>query len=281
MLPRTILILMLFAVAGPAIAATSAAPIQPGETEAWVKVDVPFVPTPPPVIDAMLKVAAVGPGDVLYDLGSGDGRTPIVAARDFGVKKAIGIELNPNRIKDANVAAQTTGVTDRVTFIEGDIFKVDFSDATFVTMYLFDQVNLRLRPRILNELKAGTRIVSHQFHMFDWPPDDKVMVQGKVPVYFWVVPAKVAGTWKGTVGLESLSLDLTQKFQMVSGAVRLGAMKATISTAKLTGAALTFDATVKHDGADEPLHFEGQLTADALTGALVIGGAAKTITLQR
>ena len=156
---------------------TPVAPQGPG----WVKLDVPYVPTSPAVIEAMMKVANVGPDDIVYDLGSGDGRISIAAVLQNKAQQAVGIELNPNRVADAVANAQKLGVQDRVTFIEGDVFKVDFHNATVVTMYLLDNVNLRLRPRIMNELAPGTRIVSHQFHMSNWTPDETVFVN-TVPI---------------------------------------------------------------------------------------------------
>lgn len=202
---RASLVLLPF-LAGTLPAVSGEAPQQ------WVKLDVPYVPTPPVTIAAMLEIASVGPNDILYDLGSGDGRIPITAVRDRGVKKAVGIELNPARIVDAKENARIVGVTDKVSFIEGDVFKVDFKAATVVTMYLFDNVNLRLRPRILDELKPGMRGVSHQFHMSSWTPDDKVMVQNKVPVYLWIVPAKVDGVWEEKSAIRRSSFTSVSHF---------------------------------------------------------------------
>lgn len=142
----------------------------------WIKLDVPYVRTPSAVVDAMLAMADVNSEDTVYDLGSGDGRIVIAAVKDRGAKRGVGIELNPVRIREATEFAKQAGVADRVTFVEGDIFTADFSAASVVTMYLWDNVNLRLRPRLLDELVPGTRVVSHQFHMFDWTPDKQDMV---------------------------------------------------------------------------------------------------------
>ncbi|HVL57281.1 MAG TPA: methyltransferase domain-containing protein, partial [Burkholderiaceae bacterium] len=144
--------------------------------------DVLFVPTPPDVIDAMLRVAQVGPNDVLYDLGSGDGRIPIAAAQRHGTR-AIGIDIDPERIREANANARRAGVSDRVRFIEGDLFEMDLSEATVITLYLLPRLNLKLRPRLL-QLKPGTRIVSHAFDMGDWAPERYLDVGGRA-VYFW------------------------------------------------------------------------------------------------
>jgi precorrin-6B methylase 2 len=151
--------------------------------------DVPYVPTPQPVVDAMLKVAKVGKNDVLYDLGSGDGRIVNTAAQKFGTR-GVGIDINPERIQEANENAKKAGVTDRVKFVQQDLFTTDFSEATVVTLYLLPEVNAKLRPKILSELKPGTRIVSHAFDMGDWKPEQTLNVDGKT-IYYWVVPEKV------------------------------------------------------------------------------------------
>ncbi|MHC5749235.1 MAG: class I SAM-dependent methyltransferase [Nostoc sp.] len=151
--------------------------------------DVPYVPTPQPVVDAMLQVAKVNKNDVLYDLGSGDGRIVNTAAQKFGTR-GIGIDINPERIQEANTNAQKAGVTDRVKFVQQDLFTTDFSEATVVTLYLLPEVNAKLRPKLLSELKPGTRIVSHAFDMGDWKPDQTLNVEGKT-IYYWVVPEQV------------------------------------------------------------------------------------------
>ncbi|MEH1951502.1 MAG: class I SAM-dependent methyltransferase [Nostoc sp.] len=151
--------------------------------------DVPYVPTPQPVVDAMLQVAKVGKNDVLYDLGSGDGRIVNTAAQKFGTR-GIGIDIDPDRIKEANANAQKAGVSDRVKFVQQDLFNTDFSEATVVTLYLLPEINVKLRPKLLSELKPGTRIVSHAFDMGDWKPQQTLNVEGKT-VYYWVVPEQV------------------------------------------------------------------------------------------
>ncbi|BAY75345.1 hypothetical protein NIES25_17880 [Nostoc linckia NIES-25] len=151
--------------------------------------DVPYVPTPQPVVDAMLKVAKVGKNDVLYDLGSGDGRIVVTAAQNFGTR-GIGIDIDPQRIKEANENAKKAGVTDRVKFVQQDLFNTDFSEATVVTLYLLPEINERLRPILLKQLKPGTRIVSHAFDMGEWKPDQTLNVEGKT-VYYWVVPKEI------------------------------------------------------------------------------------------
>jgi SAM-dependent methyltransferase len=148
--------------------------------------DVVYVPTPEAVVDEMLRVAKVGPQDVLYDLGSGDGRIPITAARRFGTR-GLGIDIDPQRVREARANAERAKVADKVRFVEGDLFELDLSEATVITLYLLPALNMRLRPRLL-ALKPGTRIVSHDFSMGDWEPEE-VLTVGYKTVYFWTVPA--------------------------------------------------------------------------------------------
>ncbi|OUL31021.1 SAM-dependent methyltransferase [Nostoc sp. RF31YmG] len=151
--------------------------------------DVPYVPTPQPVVDAMLKVAKVAKNDVLYDLGSGDGRIVITAAQKYGTR-GVGIDINPERIEEANQNAKKAGVSDRVKFVQQDLFNTNLSEATVVTLYLLPDINLKLRPKLFKELKPGTRIVSHAFDMGDWKPQQTLRVDGKT-VYYWVIPDKI------------------------------------------------------------------------------------------
>ena len=150
--------------------------------------DVIFVPTPQDVVEDMLRLANVQKGDLLYDLGSGDGRIPITAARRYGIK-ATGIDIDPDRIREANENARKAGVTKLVEFRQEDLFKADFHDATIVTLYLLPDLNVKLRPKLWDELKPGTRIVSHQFEMGTWKPEKKLESNGRT-IYFWTVPPK-------------------------------------------------------------------------------------------
>jgi SAM-dependent methyltransferase len=152
--------------------------------------DVIFVPTPEETVKEMLRLAGLKPGDVLYDLGSGDGRIPIAAARDYGVR-AVGIEIDPKLVAEAQEAARAAGVSERVTFRQEDLFRADFRDATVVTLYLSDRLNVLLRPKLLRELRPGTRIISHDFRMGVWEPEQVVRVPWKSlyrTVYVWTVP---------------------------------------------------------------------------------------------
>lgn len=148
--------------------------------------DVPYVPTPQIVVNQMLAIADVNKNDVLYDLGSGDGRIVITAAQKFGTR-GVGIDINPQRIAEANANARQAGVTELVEFRQQDLFQTDFSEATVVTLYLLPEVNLRLRPKLLKELKPGTRVVSHAFNMGDWQPQRVEKIAGST-IYYWVVP---------------------------------------------------------------------------------------------
>ena len=151
--------------------------------------DVVYVPTPHETVQAMLKLGEVKRGDVLYDLGSGDGRIPIAAAKQFGVR-GVGIDIDPERIAEANANAKQAGVANLVSFRQEDLFTADFSDATVVTLYLLPSLNEKLMPRLLSELKPGTRIVSHAFLMGDWEPEQTVQVNGGGPIYRWTVPQR-------------------------------------------------------------------------------------------
>lgn len=157
--------------------------------------DVPYVPTHEKVVAEMLRVANVRNDDVLYDLGSGDGRIVITAARQFGTR-GTGIDIDPARVRDAHENARRAGVADKVKFVQGDIFDARISDATVVTLYLLPAVNMRLRPKLLSELRPGTRIVSHNYDMGDWAPEKTIRVKtpaGDHTVYYWVVPRRAAG----------------------------------------------------------------------------------------
>jgi SAM-dependent methyltransferase len=169
-------------------AAAVAQPLKPLEKVP----EVPYVPTREKVVDEMLKVAKVGKNDVLYDLGCGDGRIPITAAKQFGTR-GVGVDIDPDRVREARENATKAGVSDRVKFFQQDLFETDIKDATVVTLYLLPDVNLRLRPKLLSELKPGTRVVSHNYDMGDWKPLRTITVnlpEGEHTVYFWIVPER-------------------------------------------------------------------------------------------
>ena len=189
-LPRSFRMSALIVAVALASAATVtvAQPLKPLEKSP----EVPYVPTRERVVDEMLKIANVGKNDVLYDLGSGDGRIPIAAAKRFGTR-GVGVDIDPDRVREARENATKEGVSDRVKFFQQDLFETDIKDATVVTLYLLPDVNLRLRPKLLSELKPGTRVVSHNYDMGDWAPLKTVTVklpEGEHTVYFWIVPKK-------------------------------------------------------------------------------------------
>ncbi len=162
---------------------------EPEATTSQVDRDVPFVPTPEAVVDEMLQVANVNQNDVIYDLGSGDGRIVISAAQKYGAR-GVGIDVDPALVERANENARQAGVEDRAEFVQQDLFATDISDASVVTLYLLPEINLKLRPKLLEELEPGTRIVSHAFDMGDWEPEQVVEVDGRT-IYYWVVPEEI------------------------------------------------------------------------------------------
>ncbi len=177
--------------------------------------DVPYVGTRPATVDTMLDMAEVGPSDHVIDLGTGDGRILLSAAQERGAG-GVGVDLDPVLIDQATDAAASAGLTGRVIFLEQDLFDTPLHEADVVTMFLLPSVNLRLRPRLLEELEAGSRIVSNRFDMGDWRPDDVRRVGG-YEAYLWIVPAQVAGSWRLDVGESSIPLELEQSFQDVQG----------------------------------------------------------------
>ena len=199
--------------------------------------DVVWVPTTNELLAIMLQTAKVTSNDLVYDLGSGDGRIAIAAAKNFGAR-AVGIEFNPEMAKLAQRNVDRSGVSDRVKIINGDIFVEDFSKATVVTMYLLPELNIALRPTIL-KMKPGTRVTSHAFNMGDWDAD--IEIDSPAKAYYWVVPAQVAGEWVIT-GMEPgrAVLKLSQHYQKVGGTLQLGNESQALLNPRLDGAILSF-----------------------------------------
>jgi SAM-dependent methyltransferase len=239
--------------------------------------DVPFVPTNQPTVEAMLRIANVGPNDYVIDLGSGDGRILITAARLRGAR-GFGVDLDPRRVKEATENAKTAGVADRVQFFQRNLFDTKISEASVLTMYLLPRVNLELRPRLLAELKPGTRVVSHDFDMGDWEPDLKLSVRGTgSQVYFWVIPARVAGHWQVELadarGRQSFELEFTQKYQELEASTRGLDRPATIRDARVDGSRISF--TLIDDGQYvNRLRFEGAVRGNSIDGTARGDGAA-------
>jgi len=245
---------------------------------------VPYVPTPQEVVDRMLAMGKVGKNDYLIDLGSGDGRIVVTAAKRFGTR-GFGVDLNPARIEESVANAKAAGVTDLVAFYQRDLFETDLSSATVITMYLLPRVNLELRPRLLN-LRPGTRIVSHDFDMDDWRPDERAELDvkdkwgagssGKSSVYLWIVPAPVAGTWKFSLpaGARTNEYELTleQRFQNVAGTVRVAGRTAKVTAAKLNGAGIALDFTVDLGAGPVRHQLTGRADANAIAGRAKLSG---------
>lgn len=242
--------------------------------------DVRYDPSPPAVVRAMLEIADTGRGDVLYDLGSGDGRIVIAAARDFGVARATGVEIDPELVAESRRNAAAADVAERVRFVRADLFEYDFSDATVVTLFLLPSLNIRLRPRLLSELAPGTRIVSHEHDMDDWRPDDRRRV-GRHAIYLWIVPARAEGRWEWRADGGRYRLALQQRFQDVTGTLTVnGGDARVIGEATLRGARLRF--TVPGGGADTPrLRFEGRIDGDTLEGTLYRNGRDLGVSARR
>lgn len=201
--------------------------------------DVIWVPTNDAVADAMLKKADVKPGDLVFDLGSGDGKIAIAAAKNYGAT-TVGIEFNKDMADLATRNAARAGVSDKVKFINGDIFVEDFSKANVLTMYLLPDLNLKLRPTIL-KMTPGTRVVTNSFHMGDWEPDG-LIGSGYTQGYYFVVPGNAAGKWsiKGVEGGQVATLDLSQRYQRVGGTLTIGGKAQPVLGATLTGDRLKF-----------------------------------------
>jgi hypothetical protein len=203
--------------------------------------DVIWVPTPDEVVERMLTMAQTGPNDIHFDLGAGDGKIAIMAAKKFGAK-ATGIEYNPEMVKFGNEKAQAAGVAGvgpgKATIRQADIFATDFSSATVITLYLLPALNMKLRPTILS-MKPGTRVVSHSFTMEDWEADEISTMDGR-RAYFWMVPANVMGTWALDVGGQKTELTLEQTFQKINGSVTLGNVHGGLREARLRGPQIAF-----------------------------------------
>jgi hypothetical protein len=243
--------------------------------------EVPYVPTPQNVVEAMLTLAEVRPGDFVIDLGSGDGRIVITAARRFGAE-GLGIDLDTTLVREATELAKKAGVADRTTFIKQDIFDTDLSQATVLTLYLLPEYNIALRARILQQLRPGARVLSHDWDMGDWEPDEKVTVPAPEKtlggtqtstIYLWRVPAQVQGAWRARLGAGGeLELELEQKFQRVAGSVRYRNVQCPIEAATLTGDRLALRAC---EGSNR-LQLVGKVHPDRIVGTVTRGGAPPT-----
>jgi SAM-dependent methyltransferase len=221
------------------------------------RLDVPYVATDLEVVDAMLGLAEVKPGDYVIDLGSGDGRILIAAARSNGAR-GFGVDIDPARIRESNENARAAGVASRVTFRRQDLFATPLAEADVLTLYLLPEVNLRLRPRILAEMRPGARVVSHDFDMGDWRWDQRQRI-GSATIYLWTVPARIAGNWMLSAGGRSYPLVLAQQYQRLTGT----AGTARIEQGALNGERIRFRA----DLGDGRRTFEGRVGGNRIEGS--------------
>ena len=246
--------------------------------------DVVYVPTPQIVVDEMLMMAKINKSDYLIDLGSGDGRFVITAAKKHGAK-ALGVDLDTYLLKVANENARKENVTERVTFREQNLFETDLAGATVVSTYLLPEMNLKLRSKIL-KLKPGTRVVAHDYNMGDWYPDEQktlVVPEKKVGnagisyIFSWVVPALVAGKWQSQINVGGKDIayefDMEQFFQNIDGDASAGAMRGEMR-GKMTGEQVKFSLTGKSGQKLERHEFQGQVAGEAISGTVRIGEGA-------
>jgi precorrin-6B methylase 2 len=262
------LMLLAFAMTAPS---GSAAQSWQEDGQDWLNdkgLDVIYVPTPHDVVRRMLELAKIGPNDIHYDLGSGDGRVAIASVRDFNAKKSVGIDLDPQRIRESMDNHAKAGVGERVTFLNKNIFETDFSEANVVTLYLLNTLNLKLRPTIL-KMRPGTRIVTQSFTMYDWEADhfevvrfDENGYKGTRNVYLFIVPAAVEGKWTMSDGPKTIALDIKQQFQRFTGTATLAGVDLAIKDGKLNGAGIEF--SIEVDG--KPVKYEGKVEGNAITG---------------
>lgn len=252
--------------------------------------DTPYVQTPINVVKAMLKTAKVGPKDFVVDLGSGDGRMVITAAKEYGAR-GFGVDHDARLVRNANAAAAKEGVADRAVFYARDLYKTDIQRATVLSIYLLPEVNLMVRPKLFRELKPGTRIVSHDYDMGEWHPDAQFTLDapgkpvGRDPVskvFYWVVPANVTGKWTvavraGAKPLE-LGLDLVQKFQVVEGTIEANGERVALQDVKLVGTQLTFQALLEDaSGSKVPHEFSARVVGDSMEGSVKAGPSARSV----
>ncbi len=250
--------------------------------------DASFVATPQEVVTEMLHMARVMKNDVVYDLGCGDGRIVITAAKVYGAR-GVGVDIDPVRIKESNENAVKAGVMDRVKVLQQDLFETNLSEATVVTLYLLLEMNLRLRPKLFRELKPGSRVLSHEFGMGDWNPDNRGIVrnvridyQPNIPdvknthFYFWTIPANVAGDWQWTLsgpgGRRDYTVHLVQKYQEFSGKVSAGGEESSIRNCRLAGAQMSFTVKEKIDGKNVTMGFNGHVDGPSIQGIVEVQG---------
>ncbi len=235
--------------------------------------DVPYAATPYEIADEMVRLANVKDDDVVYDLGGGDGRLVIAAVKKAGCR-GVGIDIDPERIKESRQNAIIAGVQDRVRFVEQNFFESDVREATVMMIYLFPDVNIKLRAKFLKEMKPGSRLVSHAFDMGDWKPDNTSSIRAQ-RVYYWVIPAIASGIWKWNApgGRQAVYvLDMEQKYQAVRGTIAQGGLKTNLQDAKLTGDRIAFTVTEHAGGRKITREFNGTIRGNSITGTITSKG---------
>jgi Mycolic acid cyclopropane synthetase len=225
------------------------------------KLDVIFVPTPMQVVERMLAIAEVKKGEFLIDLGCGDGRIPVTAAKKYGAQ-ALGVDLDPDRIQEANENVKKEGVGSMVEIRRQNLFETEIEKADVISMYLLTQLNLRLRPKLL-DLKPGTRLVSHAFSMGDWMPEQKETMSPRYDVYLWIVPAKVAGRWSVQRGEKQFTVEFNQKYQMLTGTAQVDGKSVPVENGRLRGKEITFDVQVEGQSGT----FRGEVNGNTIEGS--------------
>jgi SAM-dependent methyltransferase len=238
------------------------------------RLDVPYVPTPDSIVERMLEMASVGPGDYVIDLGCGDGRIVIAAAKRGAIGH--GVDIDPQRIKEARENAEKAGVADKVVFVEENIFDTDFSRASVITMYLFPSINFRLRPSLLENLEPGSRIVSHDFDMDEWEPDEKYGRMETHAAYLWIIPAKVAGSWNGQVADEKFEMKVSQEFQKLNLSILIEGSAMKVENSLLSGKSISF--TVTEPSSKKRYVFSGKIDKNEITGIVQVhNGTNKSV----
>jgi SAM-dependent methyltransferase len=247
--------------------------------------DVHFVPTEMGTVHTMLKVAQVGKKDTVYDLGCGDGRIVITAVKEYGARRGVCVDIDPERIKESRLKADSAGVTRRISFREADLFEMDLSEATVITLYLLPALNERLRPKLFRELRPGTRVVSNSFDMGDWKADSVLQPSPRSQffnyAYYWVIPADVAGTWNLSTEASSESgapgsykLNLEQRYQHVTGKASSNGREVSLDEVSLRGNRISFVINDPQAGNAGALRFTGKVSGEKASGTVKSGASS-------
>ena len=252
--------------------------------------DTPYVQTPQNVVDRMLEIAHVTAADYVIDLGSGDGRMVITAAKKYGAR-GFGVDLDRRLVELANKRAVREGVADRAAFYERDLYETDLSGASVVTIYLLPEVNLMVRPKLLATLKPGTRLVSHDYNFGEWPPDEQMVLDApdkpvgrdkKSKVFFWVLPANAAGTWRwelaGAGKTSVFNLKVAQNFQMITASMNVDGAVWPVENARLRGEQISFGAIDPRD--KSRYQFTGRIVAHDISGQVIASGPSAQRQLE-